>query len=295
MPHAIWKGHISFGLVNIPVVLHSAEKSFELHFKMLDKRNLSPIQYQRVNVENGKEVPWESIVKGYEIEPGKFVVLNDEDFAKVALENLKTIEIEDFVPAKEIDPIYFDKPYYLLPDKRGDKGYVLLREILRDTKKVGIARVMIRTRQYLAAIMPYDDAIIVSILRYPQELRKPSEFELPTKNIKEYKISKKEIEIAEQLIDTMTVAWKPSRYHDSYHDELLAWIQKKAKSGKKSVVIKSTKVLAAKNTNVVDFMELLKKSIKDKKRKPANPRTPKGPKSKNKGTTKKKPQRKKGS
>lgn len=271
MSHAIWKGHISFGLVNIPVILYSAEKDNELHFKMLDGRDLNKIRFQRINEQTGKEVPWESIVKGYEYDNEHYVVLTSKDFEEVAMENLKTIEIEDFVPQNQIGAIYFETPYYLLPDKRGDKGYVLLREILNKTKKVGIARIMIKSKQYIAAILPYEDAIIVNILRYPEELKKPKEFELPNKNIKEYKISKKEIDIAEQLISTMSVAWKPERYHNEYRDALMHLIDQKAKSGNKPIKKKGAKHHTTKQTNIIDFMELLKKSVKQKKHKSSPP------------------------
>ncbi len=269
MSHAIWKGHISFGLVNIPVMLYSAEKPNDLHFKLLDSKNHSKIRYERINEQTGKEVPWNAIVKGYEYDEGQYVIVTNEDFENVASKNLKMIEIEDFIPKDAISFAFFETPYYLLPDKRGDKGYVLLRETLSKSKKIGIARVMIRSRQYLAAIIPYGDAIILNIIRYAHELKKPKEFELPTKDVSDYKISKKEMEIAQQLVDSMTTTWKPEHYKDEYHDALLKLIEEKASSGKKAATKKS-KSPAIKQTNVVDFMELLKKSIKQKKKTPAS-------------------------
>ena len=204
--HAIWKGYITFGLVNIPVVLYSAEKpQQEVHFKLLDKSNLAPIKYSRINEKTGKEVAWNNIVKGYEYEPGTYAILTDEDFNEIARENLKAIEIEDFVDIDELGTMYFERPYYLVPARGGDKGYVLLREILKSTNKVGIARVMIRTHQYLAAVMPYETAIVINTLRYPQEIKDPSEMKLPEEPISHYKVSKKEFTIAKQLVETMTI------------------------------------------------------------------------------------------
>ncbi len=280
---SIWKGYVSFGLVNIPVVLVSAEKPREeLHFKLLDKHNLAPIKYQRVNQETGEEVAWNDIVKGYEYETGTFAVLTEEDFESVAIENLKTIDIEDFIDLKDLDSIYFDKPYYLLPDKRGDKGYVLLRETLKQSKKVGIARVMIRTHQYLAAVIADGDALVVHTLRYPEEVKMPSELDFPAGSANDYQITKKEIEIAQQLVDTMSVKWNPKRYVNTYRDELLELVEKKVKSGKKGT-LKHIKGHEVKQTNVVDFMDLLKKSVKDKKQAPSES---KAKKSSKKGTPK---------
>lgn len=262
---SIWKGYISFGLVNIPVVLYSAEKpSQEVHFKLLAKSNLAGIRYLRVNEKTGKEVPWDDIVKGYEYEPGSYAVLTNEDFQEVAHENLKTIEIEDFVDSSEVGTMYFEKPYYLLPNKRGDKGYVLLRETLKKTNKIGIARVMIRTHQYLAAVIAEGDAIIVNTLRYPQEVKKTTEVDVPHEPVSHYKISKKEFDIAEQLVETMTVEWDPKRYNNEYRKELMKIIDEKVASGGKKA-IKHVEEHEVKQTNVVDFMDLLKQSVKQKK------------------------------
>lgn len=262
----IWKGHISFGLVNIGVTLYSAEKRNDLHFKLLDGRNQASIHYERVNEETGHEVPWNSVVKAYELNDGNYVVLTDDDFKKVAIENLKTIEIEAFINSKELDYIYFEKPYYLVPDNIAAKGYVLLREILKQSRKIGISRVLIHSRQYLAALIPYNEALVLNLLRYPQELRPLKEFEFPNSDIKKYKISSKEIDIATQLVAAMSTTWNPKLYHDEYREALLAWIEKKAKTNNKSTKQKSLKEpKEAKQTKVVDFMELLKKSIESKK------------------------------
>ena len=270
--HAIWKGYITFGLVNIPVVLYSAEKpQQEVHFKLLDKSNLAPIKYSRINEKTGKEVAWNNIVKGYEYEPGTYAILTDEDFNEIARENLKAIEIEDFVDIDELGTMYFERPYYLVPARGGDKGYVLLREILKSTNKVGIARVMIRTHQYLAAVMPYETAIVINTLRYPQEIKDPSEMKLPEEPISHYKVSKKEFTIAKQLVETMTIKWNKKQYMNEYREDLLKLIKQKiAKKGKKA--LKHIEKHGIKQTNVIDFAALLKKSLKEKNNKPTKPK-----------------------
>lgn len=269
-PRSFWRGYISFGLVNIPVSLHSAEKpQQEVHFKLLDKDNLAGIRYARISEKTGEEIAWHDIVKGYEYEPDNYAVLTDKDFESIAREKLKSIEIEDFIDISELSPLYFEKPYYLLPDKGADKGYVLLREVLKETKKVGIARIVIRTHQYLAAVIPYGSAIVVNTIRFPAELKKPEEMDLPQDSIAHYKISKKEFSIAEQLVEAMTLKWDPKRYINQYRSDLLKLIKAKVTSGEK----KSTTQLEEpqiKKTNVIDFMELLKKSIKDKQLKKTN-------------------------
>ncbi len=271
---SLWRGYISFGLVNIPVLLYSAEKpQQELHFKLLDKKNHAGIHYSRINEETGKEVPWHDIVKGYEYEPGNYAILTPEDLNEIAKENLKSIDIEDFVNFDQLDTLYFEKPYYLLPDKRGDKGYVLLRETLKKTNKVGIARVMVRSHQYLAAVIPLGNALIVNTLRYPEEVKSSIEMDAPEESVSHYKITKKEFDIAAQLVETMSVEWNPSRYTNDYREDLIKLIDEKIASGGKKAIkhIESSQI---KQTNVVDFMELLKKSVKEK-RKPKSDSTKK--------------------
>ncbi len=180
MPRALWKGAISFGLVSVPVELHSAKKrAAELDMTMLDKRDLAPVGYKRVNKSTGKEVPWDDVVKGYEYKDDKYVVLSDEDFRRANPEASKTVDILAIVDLREIDPQFFDTPYYLKPEKRGEKAYALLRETLAKAGKAGIASVVIRTKQYLAALVPQDDLLVLNTLRYAQELKAPSELEIP--------------------------------------------------------------------------------------------------------------------
>lgn len=255
---ALWDGNISFGLINIPVTLHSAEKKSDLSFHLLDKKNHARIHYERVNEITGKKVAWQNIVKGYEYEKGNYVIIEEEQLAKLLPQNGHAIDIENFIPAKELDVLYYERPYYLAPTKFGNKGYVLLRETLAKTQKIAIGRVMIRTRQYLAAIIPQANALILDLLRYPEEVVSMASLSIPEQDIKSYKISGKEMDMAEKLVKNMTTHWNPKKYPNQNRDILMTWIEKKVK-GKKIVSPKRPK---AAQGNVVDFMELLKKSMK---------------------------------
>lgn len=226
----IWKGHITFGLVNVPVTLYPAENRTDLHLHMIDSRNFQRVRYERVNAETGQEVPWDQIVKGYEYSDGSYVVVDDEDLKRAAPEATKTVDIEAFVDLAEIDLTYFDKPYFLEPGKNGVKGYVLLRETLKQTGKAGIARVVIRTRQYLAAMVARNDALILNLLRYPQELRSAADLDLPG-SLSEVGVKKPELNMAKTLVDSMTQKWDPSQYHDEYREALMSYIDKKIASG----------------------------------------------------------------
>ena len=267
MARPIWNGTISFGLLNVPVQLYSGERSVDLHFRLLDSRDKNPVRYERVNVETGEEVPWKEVVKGFEYSKGSYVVIDEEEIRKDSPESTETVEIEAFVARADINPMYFEKPYYLVPGKKAEKGYVLLRETLSKTGKVGIARVVIRTRQYLAAMMPMGDALVLNLMRFPQELVKADEFTLPSGNAKSYRVTPKEVEMASQLVESMTVTWKPEDYADEFRARLRKFIdaQVARQSGKK---VKSAKTAAPAHpdatTNVVDFMALLKRSL-DKK------------------------------
>ena len=204
----------------------------ELHFSLIDSRNHSRIRYERINEESGAEVPWDKIVKGYEYEPGKYVLLSDDELARAAVEMSRTIEIVQFVDQAVIPANYFDKPYVLVPIEGGEKGYVLLREALNQKSKIGIARVVIRTRQYMAALMAQDSALILILLRYADELRDLGDFELPAGALREYRISKQEVALAGQLIAGMSASWKPNQFHDDYRQALMKLIEHKINSGK---------------------------------------------------------------
>ena len=262
MPRPVWKGHISFGLVNVPITLYSAEQKTGLKFNLLDSRDQARVRYERVNEVTGEEVPWNQIVKGYEYEDGNYVLLEDEDFQQAAVEATQTVEIEGFVDEAEISSLYYEKPYYLVPQGKGEKGYVLLRETLRSMKKVGIARVVIRTRQYMAALLVHGDALVLNLLRFTQELRDPGNFDLPTGSLKDYNVSARELDMAEKLIRAMGMEWEPDQFHDEYREALLDWIQKKVRTGETTAPAEEE--APPETTEPVDIMELLRASVEQR-------------------------------
>ncbi|MGN7727276.1 Ku protein [Luteimonas sp. 22616] len=271
MARPIWTGTLSFGLLNVPVSLMSGERKVDLHFRMLDSRDRKPIRYERVNAETGEEVPWKDIVKAFEYDKGSYVVVEEEDIKSAAPESHETVEVEAFVDAGVVPPQFFEKPYVLVPAKKAEKGYVLLRETLKATRQVGIARVVIRTREYLAAVMPQDDALLLMLLRYPQELVDPADYKLPEGKPSTYRITAKEMDMAKQLIGSMSGKWVPDDYHDEFRARLEAVIKKKMKSKGALAKAEDNEPEAAEDTatNVVDFMSLLQKSIASNKRTPA--------------------------
>jgi DNA end-binding protein Ku len=219
---------------------------------------MSPIHYKRVSEESGKEVPWDETVRGYEFESGKYVVLSDEDLKRAAPEATQTIDIVDFVDLEEISPLYFDKPYYLGPDKKGTKAYALLRETLRRTGKVGIAKVVIRTRQYLAAVVARGDVLTLELLRYAHELRAPEEIEVPSGK---QGVSDREIDMAERLVEGMVAAWDPEKYKDDYRHDLMKMIEKRVEAGELESSPEPAPKPKEARSNVVDLMALLKQSV----------------------------------
>lgn len=265
---AIWRGSLSFGLVNIPVALHGAENSNDLSFKLLDRRNFAPVHYRRVNEETGKEVPWEDIVKGYEYEKGEYVPMTDADFERANSEATQTIEITDFVDQSDIDPIYYDKPYYLAPAKNAGKSYALLREVMRRTKKVGIAKVVIRSRQHLAAVFPHKSVLVLELLRFAHELRDPSELDVPG----DVSIGEKELKMGERLIEAMADKWQPGKYRDDYREDLLALVERKVQEGKTKVIDETRPRAPKRQAKVIDIMDLLKRSVDQAGRKEETPR-----------------------
>lgn len=259
MPRALWRGAITFGLVNIPVALHSAEKRNKLDLTLLDRRNFAPVGYKRVNKRTGREVDWEQIVKGYEYKKGSYVALSDEDFKRANVEATQTVDILAFVDAADIAPIYFDTPYYLSPGKRGEKGYALLRETLKRSGKAAVANVVIRTRQYVAILLPMDDLLVLDTLRFADEIRPADDFELP----REARASAREVEMALRLVKDMSEKWKPQKYHDTYRDDLLARIRKKVKAGETKELTEPEEEgkERKKGAEVIDLMALLKRSV----------------------------------
>lgn len=280
MARSIWKGSIAFGLVNIPVSLTSAESRPDIQLHMVDSKNHARIRYERVNADTGEEVPWDRMVKGYEHEDGKFVLLTEEDLDAVQPKLTKTIEITEFVALDEIDPVLFDKPYYLEPDKRGRKAYALLREALRSTGRAGISKVVIRTREYLSALFVREDALMIMLLRFPQEIRETTKLELPSSDSKEWQPAKKEMDLATRLIDEMTEKWKPEEFHDEYRSALMEFIEKKVAGGESvDDVVQPDGDEDGAGGKVLDLADYLARSFKKppatgSKSKPAKKQTP---------------------
>jgi DNA end-binding protein Ku len=269
MARPIWTGTLSFGLLNIPIRLMSGEKRTDLHFRMLDSRDNAPVKYERVNGDTGEEVPWKDVVKAFEYRKGNYVILEDEDFRVAAPESHEAVEIAAFIDADAIGPEYYEKPYVLVPGKKAEKGYVLLRETLAETNKIGIAHVVVRTREYLSAVMAKGDALILVLMRYPQELVDIDDYEIPTGSAASHRVTKPEMQMARQLIESMATTWKPSDYKDEFRAKLHKAIEKRMKS---KGVVKAPEEEAPEEatTNIVDFMDLLKKSLASNKRTPAS-------------------------
>lgn len=262
MPRPIWKGSISFGLVNVPINLYPAEERKELALHMIDSRDMSRVKFQRVSAESGKEVSWDQIVKGYEHHSGEYVILDDKELERAAPEATRTVAIEAFVEGSQIDPVSYDKPYYIEPAKGGEKGYVLLREALKESGRVGIARVVIRTRQYLAALIPRGDVLVLDLLRYANEVRSADGLNIPVGPAKNFGVTPQELKIARMLVDSMATEWKPEKFHDEYHDELMKYIEKKVESGKTHQPMELPPAEKEhEGRGPYNFMELLKKSV----------------------------------
>ena len=253
---ALWTGAISFGLVTIPVSLYPATKREELKFRLLRKSDQSPVNYKRVAEADGKEVPWDKIVKGYEYEKGKYVVISDEDFKRVDIEATQTVDIIEFVKLAEVDPLLFFKPYYMEVKKGGDKAYSLLRQSLAESGKIAIAKVIIKTRQHLAAIKPQQRGLMLEIMRFPEELLDTSAFKQPASS----SAGKGEIAMAKKLIESMSATWDPSAFKDEYHTTLEKLVEMKVKhKGEKG---RSTPEKKVKSTNIIDLASVLQASIK---------------------------------
>jgi DNA end-binding protein Ku len=294
MARTVWKGSISFGLVNIPVALYPGEQRQEMHFSLLDQRDMSPVGYKRFNKKTGEDVAWEQIVKGYEYDKDQYVVLGDEEFRRANVKATQTIEIIEFVKASQVPFTYFDRPYYLEPvHKIGEKGYALLREILKRSERVGVASVVLRTRQHLALLAPLGDALVLNLLRYHYELRSPDELKLPGKDLATLRISKREIEMAERLVEDMEADWDPEKYRDEYREDLMRVVEEKVAAGKTLEIEAPHGEEPARGAQVIDFMTLLKRSVEEKEKgravaKPATRRrrkTPAGSSARRRGTS----------
>ena len=258
----LWNGAISFSLIHIPVSLHTAARAHELDLNLLDKRDFAPVGYQRFNKATGKVVEWNDVVKGYEYEKGEYVVLTDEDFRRANVEASRTIDIQTFVSRDSISPYYFDTPYYLVPDKGGERVYALLREALEQSKKLAVATFVLRNRQHVAALMPVGDAIVLNTLRYQEEIQ-----EAPQTVKKASAASGRELDMALKLIDEMTEKWHPDQFHNTYKDDLMKRIEQKIKSGQTHALTEPegdvTEQRAA-GGKVVDLMSLLQRSLEQR-------------------------------
>lgn len=262
MASKLWTGSISFGLVNIPVSLATAERREELDFTLLDKRDRSPIGYLKVSKRTGKPVPGDRIVRGVEYTDGRYVIVSDDDLRRASPERNQRIDVLAFVDARAIPPLYFERPYYLEPSRGGERGYALFREALRRRGKVAVVSVVVKTRQHLAAVLVQDRVLVLDVLRYAAELRDPSKLRVPGSNLKALRISDRELKMAERLVDEMTGDWDPAQYHDEYRDELLAFVKKRARAGRLAAAPESREEPALpKRADVIDIAELLKRSL----------------------------------
>lgn len=271
----IWNGSISFGLLNIPVALKTADESKDLHFNMLDQKDFSPIKFKRVSAKTGNEVPYSRIIKGYQYESGEYVVLSKADFQAANPKATQAIDIEDFVELDDVDPMLFEKPYYLVPQKNGVKGYFLLRDALKKTGKAAIGKIVIRTKQHLVAVLPREDYLICEVLRFPHEVRTVDQVDyLDEVSDRSAKYNPKELKMAEELIKGMTDKWKPSKYKDTYYDDLMKRIKAKIKAGKSHTVTEPEEAATEESSaKVVDLLPLLRKSLAARGHKKASSRS----------------------
>ena len=266
MPRVIWKGAVSFSLIHIPVSLHAASREQSLSFDMLDRRDYAPIGYQRINKGSGKPVEWADIVKGYEYEKGEYVVLSDEDFRQANVEATQTIDIQCFVEPAEVEPLYFEKPYYLSADKRGEKVYTLLREALVKTNTVAIGLIVLRTRQYVCALLPVGSTLALNTLRYADEVLPAGQFAPAVATLEEAKVAQREFDMAVKLVEDMKQPWQPADFRDTYRDDLMRRIDEKVQSGQtKTLTPAAAKPSATRTAEVIDLGELLKRSLAERK------------------------------
>jgi DNA end-binding protein Ku len=253
MVRALWKGSISFGLVNIPIELHTAVRNHRPKFRMLHAKDKSPIRFERVCIRDGHPVAWEDLVKGYEYQKGHFVVLTKEDFQAAAVEKTRTIDIIDFVKAAEIDDRFFETPYYLVPSKGGERAYALLREAIRESGRVGIAKFILRDAQHLAAVEVIQNALVLTMMRFADELVETKSFEFPG----DAGIRKPELEMAKALVNSLAAHWDPEKYTDQYRENLLRIIKGKLKGRK----VRLEETAEPRQAEVVDLMERLRRSL----------------------------------
>jgi DNA end-binding protein Ku len=262
MARSIWKGAISFGLVHIPVEMYPAVSDKGLDLTMLDRRDFAPVGFKRYNKSNEKDVPWDEIVKGYEYTPGEYVVLSEEDLRRANPEATQTIDIVAFVDAGQVPLLFYDQPYYLAPGKGGDKVYALLRETLRQTGKIGIARVVIRVKQHLAALVCMGDTLVMNTLRYADEIRDVGELKIPGHGAKAAAISDQELKMAMALVEGMSTDWHPDQFHDTYREDVMALVEQKiAAHETHNITVPGPERERAASSNVIDLVSLLQASL----------------------------------
>jgi len=261
---AIWNGNISFGLLQVPVQLYSATRDLDLHFRLLDGRDQRPIRYERVNTVTGREVPWGEVVKAYKARRGGYLVVDDQEIKSAAPEQNEAIELEAFVERIAVDPIYFERPYYVAPAKRATRSYVLLREALAASGRVGIARVVLRTRQYLSALHGEGPALMLTLMRFHEELLTPADVGLTTTALGEPKLKPAELEMAQRLLESMSVPWRPADYRDEFRNKLRQHLEARAAHHKLVTEPARTKATGAPASNVVDLVALLRRSLEEK-------------------------------
>ena len=260
MARALWKGSISFGLVNIPIELHTAVRDHRPKFRMLHAKDKSPVKFERVCIRDGQPVAWQDLVKGYEYQKGHFVALTKEDFQAAALNKTRTVDIIDFIKADEIDDRFFETPYYLTPSKGGERAYALLREAIRESGRVGIAKFILREAQHLAAVEVIENAIVLTMMRFADELVDAKQFDFPgTEGVR-----KPELEMAKALVNNLAAEWDPAKYTDEYRENLLRVIKAKMK-GKR---IEIEPAAEPRQAEVVDLMERLRRSLEQAGEKP---------------------------
>jgi len=260
----LWKGAISFGLVHIPVALHSATSDSGLNFDWLDKRSMDPVGYKRINKKTGREVTAENIVKGIEYEDGEYVVLSAAEIQAAYPKTTQTIEIQSFVDAAEVPFVYLERPYYVAPVARGHKVYALLRETLRKTGRIGIARVVIQTREHLAALVPSGAGLVLNLLRWEEELRPMDKLDLPPGTAKSAGLSERELKMAAQLVDDMSGPWKPEEFRDEFRNSIMELVKRKVKAGKTEKVdrIEPQEQAERASAKIIDLTELLQQSLR---------------------------------
>ncbi|MGN8133256.1 Ku protein [Paraburkholderia sp. 22099] len=271
MAHMIWKGAISFGLVHVPVQLYPATQSEKVGFNLLDKRTIDPVGYKQINKRTGKDVTRDNIVRGFEYEKDKYVVLSDEEIRAANPESTQTVDILAFVDAADISFLFLDTPYFLTPDRKGEKVYALLREAMKASGKVGVASVVLHNKQHLAALIPLGPVLALNTLRWAAEVRDFDQFKLPAEGVKAAGVSARELDMAKKLIDDMSDKWDPSQYHDTFRDDIMALVDRKIRAGKTEEITEvETPRESRQSADILDLSDLLKRSLGRGKGKPAS-------------------------